>query len=184
MIIYKIQSITNLHRLRLEVEHLIKNVEFSLEIPNQLSLQVSDPGDTSKSSWWCSIGKINLPGRKKIVEEDYIHIHPQLRGGAIDSWIRALPVNVHRLRLLLVPPKGCYSIHRDPKPRIHLPITTNSGALIVLPDKQVVSHLPADGGVWWVDTRESHTVVNCGVDVRVHLVGVTDCLTPAQNKVG
>ena len=51
-----------------------------------------------------------------------------------------------RMRLLLKEPRSTLSWHRDPEPRLHIPIYTNPGAIMVV-DK-VAQHMPADGSVW------------------------------------
>ena len=50
-----------------------------------------------------------------------------------------------RVRLLLKEPRSCLSFHRDPEPRLHIPIITNPGAQMIIEDKAF--HMPADGGV-------------------------------------
>ena len=72
-----------------------------------------------------------------------------------------------RVRLLLLEPRNSLSWHRDPEPRLHIPIFTNPGAHVVVDDR--VKHLPADGGVWFTDTRNYHTVFNGGEENRIHL---------------
>jgi len=73
-----------------------------------------------------------------------------------------------RVRLLLLEPRTSLSWHRDPEPRLHLPIITNQGAHLVIDDS--LMHLPADGHVWFTDTRNYHTVFNGGEENRIHLV--------------
>ena len=51
-----------------------------------------------------------------------------------------------RVRLLLKEPRSTLSWHRDPEPRLHIPIYTNPGAIMVI-DKSA-QHMPADGSVW------------------------------------
>ena len=73
-----------------------------------------------------------------------------------------------RVRILLKQPRSTLSWHRDPEPRLHIPIFTNPGAHVVIDDR--VKHLPADGSVWFTDTRNYHTVFNGGEENRIHLV--------------
>tara|TARA_B110000014_G_scaffold247289_1_gene220708 strand:- start:109 stop:669 length:561 start_codon:yes stop_codon:yes gene_type:complete len=73
-----------------------------------------------------------------------------------------------RVRLLLLEPRTSLSWHRDPEPRLHIPIMTNPGAHLVIDDS--LMHLPADGHVWFTDTRNYHTVFNGGEENRIHLV--------------
>ena len=48
--------------------------------------------------------------------------------------------------MLLKEPRSTLSWHRDPEPRLHIPIITNPGCLMVIDN--VAKHMPADGGVW------------------------------------
>ena len=70
--------------------------------------------------------------------------------------------------MLLLEPRNSLSWHRDPEPRLHIPIFTNPGAHVVIDD--TLKHLPADGSVWFTDTRNYHTVFNGGEENRIHLV--------------
>ena len=51
-----------------------------------------------------------------------------------------------RVRILLKEPRTTLSWHRDPEPRLHIPIITNQGCLQVI--ENVAKHLPADGSAW------------------------------------
>ncbi len=73
-----------------------------------------------------------------------------------------------RTRLLLKEPRSTLSWHRDPEPRLHIPIYTNPGAIMVV-DK-VARHMPADGSVWITNNTKYHNAFNGGEENRVHLV--------------
>ena len=73
-----------------------------------------------------------------------------------------------RVRLLLKEPRSTLSWHRDPEPRLHIPIYTNPGAIMVI-DK-VAHHMPADGSVWVTNNLKYHNAFNGGEENRVHLV--------------
>ena len=51
-----------------------------------------------------------------------------------------------RVRILLKEPRSTLSWHRDPEPRLHIPIITNPGSIMVIDN--VAKHMPADGSVW------------------------------------
>lgn len=158
-----------------EVSKLLERIPFSVEIPNQLSLQVSQQEDNTPKSWYKSIGRIDQ-GDRKIVEEEYKWIHPALKGSKIHEWVNwcnNLGYSIVRLRLMLIPARTCYSIHKDPEPRIHLPVISNPSCMICFPDSGVMQHLPANGHTYWVDTTQNHTAMNCSLQNRIHLVGVT-----------
>ena len=73
-----------------------------------------------------------------------------------------------RVRLLLKEPRSTLSWHRDPEPRLHIPIYTNPGCLMVI-DK-IAHHMPADGSVWVTNNIKYHNAFNGGEENRVHLV--------------
>lgn len=75
---------------------------------------------------------------------------------------------IGRVRILSKATYNANSWHRDPEPRIHVPIVTNPGSLMVV--NHHVTHLPADGSAYFTDTRGYHTAINGGLAPRVHLV--------------
>ena len=77
-----------------------------------------------------------------------------------------------RVRILLKEPRSTLSWHRDPEPRLHIPIITNPGCIMVI--EEVAKHLPADGSVWLTNNTRYHNFFNGGEEDRVHLVA---CLT-------
>ena len=77
-----------------------------------------------------------------------------------------------RVRILLKEPRSTLSWHRDPEPRLHVPIITNPGCMMVI--ENVAKHLPADGSVYITNNLKYHNAFNGGEENRVHLVA---CLT-------
>ena len=73
-----------------------------------------------------------------------------------------------RVRILLKQPRSTLSWHRDPEPRLHIPIITNPGCIMVI-DK-VAQHMPADGSVWITNNTKYHNAFNGGEEDRIHLV--------------
>ena len=73
-----------------------------------------------------------------------------------------------RVRILLKEPRSTLSWHRDPEPRLHIPIITNPGAIMVVDN--VAKHLPADGSVWITNNTKYHNAFNGGEKNRIHLV--------------
>ena len=73
-----------------------------------------------------------------------------------------------RVRLLLKEPRSTLSWHRDPEPRLHIPIITNPGCLMVIDN--VACHMPADGSVWITNNTKYHNAFNGGEENRIHLV--------------
>ncbi|WP_435089852.1 aspartyl/asparaginyl beta-hydroxylase domain-containing protein [Candidatus Pelagibacter bacterium nBUS_30] len=73
-----------------------------------------------------------------------------------------------RTRILKKGPRSTLSWHKDPEPRLHIPIITNPGCRFVIEDRSF--HLPADGGVWIVNAKKYHNFFNGGEEDRIHLV--------------
>ena len=73
-----------------------------------------------------------------------------------------------RVRILLKKPRSTLSWHRDPEPRLHIPIITNPGSIMVIDN--VAKHLPADGSVWITNNTKYHNAFNGGEENRIHLV--------------
>ena len=86
------------------------------------------------------------------------HVHAELT--------KRFPIG--RTRILSKDLYNCNSWHRDPEPRLHIPVITNPGSLFVV--NHHVTHLPADGSVYFTDTRGYHTALNGGDTRRVHIV--------------
>ena len=75
---------------------------------------------------------------------------------------------IGRVRILLKKPRSTLSWHRDPEPRLHIPIITNPGSIMVIDN--VAKHMPADGSVWITNNKKYHNAFNGGEEDRIHLV--------------
>jgi hypothetical protein len=75
---------------------------------------------------------------------------------------------IGRVRILLKEPRSTLSWHRDPEPRLHIPIITNLGCRMVI--ENVAKHLPADGSVTITNNTKYHNFFNGGEQSRIHLV--------------
>jgi hypothetical protein len=73
-----------------------------------------------------------------------------------------------RVRLLLKEPRSVLSWHKDPEPRLHIPIITNLGCSMVI--ENVAKHMPADGRVTITNNTKYHNFFNGGEQNRIHLV--------------
>jgi hypothetical protein len=73
-----------------------------------------------------------------------------------------------RVRLLIKEPRSTLSWHKDPEPRLHIPIITNLGCSMVI--ENVAKHLPADGHVTITNNTKYHNFFNGGEQARIHLV--------------
>ena len=109
--------------------------------------------------------------REDIVEEEaFSEFVPRFKGTYFEELHRELIKRfpIGRMRVLSKGTYNCNSWHRDPEPRLHIPIVTNPGALFIV--NHHVTHLPADGSVYFTDTRGYHTALNGGESHRVHVV--------------
>ena len=103
---------------------------------------------------------------KPYKETDFVH--PNFDMPYTNSILKKL--NMHRTRVLKLGPASCYSIHRDPTRRIHIPIVTNDKCFLIVNNE--VIYLPADGSHYEIDTTHRHTAINGSRDLeRIHIVG-------------
>lgn len=103
-------------------------------------------------------------------EAAYTELNPAFAGTAFEDLFHALSARftLGRMRVLSKAVYTCNSWHRDPEPRVHIPIITNPGSLFIV--NHHCTHLPADGSVYFTDTRGYHTALNGGSEDRVHIV--------------
>lgn len=74
---------------------------------------------------------------------------------------------IGRVRLILSKPRRALSWHRDPEPRIHIPVKSQIGSKMIIEDE--VHYMPA-GTAWFTDTRNYHSQFNGSEEGRVHMV--------------
>ena len=110
------------------------------------------------------------PRDELIEEKQFSEFNPKLKGTYFEKvyseLIKRFPIG--RMRVLSKGIYNCNSWHRDPEPRIHIPIETNPGSLFIV--NHHLTHLPADGSVYFTDTRGYHTALNGGEQTRTHIV--------------
>jgi len=109
--------------------------------------------------------------RDDLVDETaYTELVPEFAGTYFEhvlAQLRAVTA-IGRVRINLKQPFNANSWHRDPEPRLHIPIHTNPGCVFVV--NHFCTHLPADGSTYFTDTRGYHSAFNGGDDPRIHLV--------------
>lgn len=139
------------------------NWEYNFD--SQIAIQTDDD---SKEDWLVGTG----PGIGKTPEWErtFDKLQPSLVGTPLDEYLQWLSVPVYRTRIMLSKEKGCYSVHRDFSPRLHLPLVTNNQCNFLFTDPLEMFHMPADGRTTWVDTKFPHTFFNGSNDKRLHLV--------------
>lgn len=137
----------------------------------------SKPGSTIETKadqsgrYWLRTDEETEEAFEPLVDEsDYSELVPEARGTYVETVHAELSerFTVGRMRLLSKASYNCNSWHRDPEPRVHIPIVSNPGSLFIV--NHHCTHLPADGSVYFTDTRGYHTALNGGLDERIHLV--------------
>ena len=105
-----------------------------------------------------------------VPEKAFSEFNPDFAGTYFEEVHRQLATRfpIGRMRVLSKGLYNCNSWHRDPEPQLQIPIVTNPGSLFVV--NHHVTHLPADGSVYFTDTRGYHTALNGGETRRVHIV--------------
>jgi len=129
-------------------------------------------GENVKGIYWTkpdSSGKEEIRA-KKIDESAYTEFVPDLADTYFKEVYEKLSkkFKLGRVRILLKEPRSTLSWHRDPEPRLHIPIITNPGSIMVI--EEVAKHLPADGYAWITNNTKYHNAFNGGEEGRVHLV--------------
>lgn len=73
-----------------------------------------------------------------------------------------------RIRFMKSKPNTAMNWHKDPIPRLHYPIQTQQGCLMVIEDE--VYHLPLNKWTMAQTHTGFHTAINCSKQERIHLV--------------
>ncbi len=105
-----------------------------------------------------------------IDETKYTQIVPEFENTYFNEVYKTLKkkFKLGRVRLLLKEPRSTLSWHKDPEPRLHIPIITNLGCSMVI--ENIAKHLPADGHVTITNNTKYHNFFNGGEQSRIHLV--------------
>jgi hypothetical protein len=159
MLTYPLYHLPNFSLLVQEVNEIIDLVGFE---KNQIICQSLEP---QAEDWHCGIGSIEELEEKE--EKRYCYLNSKLENSILGELIKKH--NGFRTRIMLMPPRQCYSIHADPTPRLHIPIVTNDQCWMVWPQHNTCKQLQSNL-VHWTDTRKAHTFVNGGTENRIHIV--------------
>jgi hypothetical protein len=174
----------DLERLRTACEHVLESTHdqgagfHTANITRRPGVDEPTVEDLSGRYWIRPDSTSDEVPRDPIVDETaYTEIAPAFAGTYVEEVVRDLQelLPIGRVRLLGKDPFNCNSWHRDPEPRLHIPIITNPGALFVI--NHHVTHLPADGSVYFTDTRAYHTAMNGGEHQRLSIVAAI-AITP------
>ena len=158
----------------------IKGFDTSLGIPHFAGISLNQiPGDPDSAKgnnirgiYWTKPDSsgVEVQRESEIEESKYTHFIEEFNDTYFKNVYEELSkkYKLGRLRLLLKEPRSTLSWHRDPEPRLHIPIYTNPGAIMVV--DSVAKHMPADGSVWITNNTKYHNAFNGGEENRIHLV--------------
>ena len=151
----------------------------ALAVPRRPGVEVPTANDLSGLYWLRADDRYQEEPREEAVNEAaFTELVPTFVGTYFEHVHQELTARfpIGRMRLLWKDLYNCNSWHRDPEPRIHVPIVSNPGSLFVVNNH--CTHLPADGSVYFTDTRGYHTALNGGLVERVHLVATVPWVAP------
>tara|TARA_B100000963_G_scaffold329529_1_gene318904 strand:+ start:4840 stop:5433 length:594 start_codon:yes stop_codon:yes gene_type:complete len=171
----------DIKKLRSDLETVLKKRNFNSigishfgaiplnKIPND---EGSTQGNNLRGVYWTiadETGK-EVSRDKPIDESKYTEIVPEFKNTYFNEVYNTLKkkFKLGRVRLLLKEPRSTLSWHKDPEPRLHIPIITNLGCSMVI--ENVAKHLPADGKVTITNNTKYHNFFNGGEQARIHLV--------------
>ena len=179
---YKVPNVKiDILRLRTELEDVLKKKKFNtLGISHFGAISINRiPGDeesikghNTRGAYWTypdEKGK-EVKRDQTIDESKYTEIVPEFKNTYFEEIYNLLKskFKLGRVRILLKGPRSTLSWHRDPEPRLHIPIITNPGCKMVIED--VAKHMPADGSVTITNNTKYHNFFNGGEQDRIHLV--------------
>ena len=179
---YKVPDVTfDIKKLRAEIARVLKQKKFNtLGISNFAAIPINRvPGDADstkghnvRGTYWTfpdESGK-EVERDKSIDESKYTEIVPEFKNTYLEEVYNTLKkkFKLGRVRILLKEPRSTLSWHRDPEPRLHVPIITNPGCKMVIED--IAKHMPADGSVTITNNTKYHNFFNGGEQDRIHLV--------------
>ena len=179
---YKVPDITfDIKKLKVELERVLKQKKFNtLGITNFAAIPINRiPGDPDsikghnvRGEYWTfpdESGK-EFKRDKSIDESKYTEIVPEFKNTYLEEVYNTLKkkFKLGRVRILLKEPRSTLSWHRDPEPRLHVPIITNPGCKMVIED--IAKHMPADGSATITNNTKYHNFFNGGEQDRIHLV--------------
>ena len=105
-----------------------------------------------------------------VKESQYTELCPEFKDTYVEEVYNLVKKHfkIGRMRFLMKPPRSCLSWHRDPEKRLHIPIITNKGNIMVIED--TAFHMPSDGAAYITDNTKYHNFFNGSECERVHLV--------------
>ena len=171
----------DISRLKQDLEKVLERKKFQTpgithfgaiplnRIPND---QTSIEGNNVRGKYWTIADESGKEVSRDIDidESKYTELVPEFEDTYFKEVYETLKskFKLGRVRLLLKEPRSTLSWHKDPEPRLHIPIVTNKGCMMVI--ENVAKHMPADGSVTIPNNTKFHNFFNGGEQARVHLV--------------
>jgi len=171
----------DIEKLRADLDKILEGKKFNSpgvthfgaiplnQIPND---ENSIKGNNIRGKYWTIADETGKEVSRdvEIEESKYTKLLPEFEKTYFKEVYETLSkkFKLGRVRLLLKEPRSTLSWHRDPEPRLHIPIITNPGSIMVIDN--VAKHLPADGSVWITNNTKYHNAFNGGEENRIHLV--------------
>ena len=179
---YKVPELKfDIARLRKDLDKVLERKKFQTpgithfgaiplnRIPND---QTSIEGNNVRGKYWTIADESGKEVSRDIDidESKYTELVPEFEDTYFKEVYETLKskFKLGRVRLLLKEPRSTLSWHKDPEPRLHIPIVTNKGCMMVI--ENVAKHMPADGSVTITNNTKFHNFFNGGEQARVHLV--------------
>src|SRR6056300_1341488 len=191
---YKVPDLSfDVEKLRVDLEDVLKKKNFNTlgiknfgaislnQIPNDES---SITGNNVRGVYWTKPDETGKEVSRdvQIDESKYTQLVSDFQNTYFAEVYETLrkKFKLGRVRILLKEPRSTLSWHRDPEPRLHVPIITNPGCKMVIED--VAKYMPADGSVTITNNTKYHNFFNGGEQDRIHLVA---CVleNPFKNKI-
>tara|TARA_B100001540_G_scaffold83493_1_gene75128 strand:+ start:6133 stop:6726 length:594 start_codon:yes stop_codon:yes gene_type:complete len=179
---YKVPDLKfDIFRLRKDLEKVLERKKFESpgvthfgaiplnRVPNDKS---SIEGNNVRGKYWTIADETGKEVSRDIDidESKYTELVPEFEDTYFKEVYNSLKnrFKLGRVRLLLKEPRSTLSWHKDPEPRLHIPIVTNKGCMMVI--ENVAKHMPADGTATITNNKKFHNFFNGGEQARVHLV--------------
>ena len=150
-----------------------RNIDFNAICVNRIpGDENSITGGNVRGLYWTYPDSTNHEEQrlKPIKESQYTELCPEFKDTYIEEVYNLVKKHfkIGRMRFLMKPPRTCLSWHRDPEKRLHIPIITNKGNIMVIDD--IAFHMPSDGAAYITDNTKYHNFFNGSECERVHLV--------------
>ena len=179
---YKVPNIKfDISKLKIDLEKILTKKKFnSLGIKNFGAISLNQiPGDKEsteghnvRGTYWTIPDETGKEAMRDISidEVKYTELVPEFHNTYFEEVYNTLKKNfkLGRVRILLKEPRSTLSWHRDPEPRLHIPIITNPGCRMVI--ENIAKHMPADGTITITNNTKYHNFFNGGEQERIHLV--------------